>query len=68
MEVEAGPMAAVVCTDDVAWVRAQPVFDGMHIRNGTDPAHEVRDAVPFSFWISVNLAGRTWRSSLRAST
>jgi hypothetical protein len=34
---------AVVCTDDADWVRAQSVFDGMYIRNGSDPAHEVVD-------------------------
>ena len=28
-------LAAVVCTDDVEWVRQQAVFDGMHIRDGT---------------------------------
>lgn len=32
-----GNVTAVVCTDDVQWVRAQRVFDGMHIRDGTDP-------------------------------
>lgn len=28
-------LIAVVCTDDVDWVKAQPVFDGMFICNGT---------------------------------
>ena len=32
--------AAVVCTDDVPWVRAQAVFDGMHVRNGAQEAAE----------------------------
>lgn len=33
-----GPV--VVCTDDAAWVKAQPVFAGMLIRDGTDDAGE----------------------------
>ena len=35
----AGP--AVVCTDDVAWVRSQPLFEGMHIRDGSAEPFEV---------------------------
>lgn len=46
---ETGPIAAVVCTDDADWVRAQPVFDGMLIRSGFDPADEVR--CPFSAFV-----------------
>jgi len=34
------PHQAVVCTDDVAWVRSHRVFDNMHLRDSSDPAHE----------------------------
>jgi galactoside 2-L-fucosyltransferase 1/2 len=32
-----GNFTVVVCTDDPQWVRAQRIFDGMYIRDGTDP-------------------------------
>ena len=31
---------AVVCTDDVEWVKHHVVFNGMHIRDGTDPPQD----------------------------
>ena len=36
----APPPEAVVCTDDAAWVHAQAVFGGMHVRNGTQETAE----------------------------
>jgi galactoside 2-L-fucosyltransferase 1/2 len=35
-----GTFNAVVCTDDVDWIRHQSIFNGMNIRDGSDPAGE----------------------------
>ncbi len=45
LKAERVTLSSVVCTDDPDWVRSQPVFDGMYIRNGTNPAHEVCESL-----------------------
>ena len=62
------PSAFVVAAEDMAWVRAQPVFAGMVLSEGHTP-YQVRALSMLSLCMRLTWGGsRTWRSSRRAST